>query len=158
MSAPVRVICVGSPFGDDAVGLRAAALLQDGLDPAQAELSCHDRPGARLVEALNGARKVVLVDGVRSGAAAGALHCLRGEAIFRQLSRHTSTHGFGLADALALAARLGVAPDELVLYGIEIESAAPGAEMSAAVEGALPGLVEAVRREVAAGIGRREGP
>ncbi len=149
MNAPVRVICVGSPFGDDAVGLRAAALLERALDPAQATLSCHDRPGMRLIEALEGAEKAVLVDGIHSGARAGTLHRLQGEAIFRQLARHTSTHGFGLADALALAVRLGRAPAALVLWGVEIESVAPAGGMSPAVEAALPALVGAVQDEIA---------
>lgn len=150
MSAAVRVICVGSPFGDDAVGLRLAPMLARELDPARAEVSAHDRPGARLLAALDGAAKVVLVDGVRSGAAPGSLHRIEGEAIYRSLARHASTHGFGLADALALAAKLGRAPDALVLHGVEIESAAPAAGMSAAVEAALPALLDAVKIEVMA--------
>lgn len=143
----MRVICVGSPFGDDGVGARAAALLERELDPARAQVSYQDRPGMRLLEALEGAEKVVLVDGVRSGAVPGSLHRIQGAAIFRQLARHTSTHGFGLADALALAVQLGYAPDALVLHGVEIESAAPSGKMSAAVEAALPGLIAAVRNE-----------
>lgn len=150
MSAPVRVVCVGSPFGDDAVGLRAAPLLERELDRAQAVVSCHDRPGVRLLEAMEGAEKLVLVDGVRSGAAVGSLRRIEGDAIFAQLARHTSTHGFGLADALALAMRLGHAPKVMVLHGIEIGAAAPGGAMSAAVEAALPALAEAVRNELAA--------
>lgn len=148
MRPSVRVICVGSPFGDDALGLRVAPLLERELEPARVEVSCHDRPGVRLLEALDGAEKVVLVDGVRSGAAPGSVHRIEGAAIFRQLARHTSTHGFGLADALALAVQLGDAPDALVLYGVEIESAAPAAGMSTAVEAALPALADAVRNEI----------
>jgi hydrogenase maturation protease len=150
MNAPVRVICVGSPFGDDAVGSCAASLLEREVDPAQAQVSYHDRPGVRLLEALDGAEKVVLVDGVQSGAIPGTLHRIEGEAIYRHLMRHTSTHGFGLAEVLALAVRLGYAPAELVLHGVEIGSAAPTAGMGAAVEAALPRLVAAVRNEVTA--------
>jgi hydrogenase maturation protease len=145
MSAPVRVLCVGSPFGDDAVGLRVAPLLEEGLGD-EAQVSCHDRPGVRLLEFLDGARKVILVDGVKSGAAPGTLHRLEGEAIYRHLAAHTSTHGFGLAEALALAVRLGYAPQELVLHGVEIDSAA---RFGAAVEAGLPQLVAAVRSELA---------
>jgi len=149
MSAPVRVICVGSPFGDDAVGLRAAPLLERALDPGQVQVSCHDRPGVRLLQSLEGAHRAVLVDGVRSGAAPGTLHRLEGEAIYRQLARHTSSHGFGLAEAIALAVQLGYAPHHLVLHGIEIESVGPQETLGEAVEAALPGLVAAVRAEIA---------
>ena len=149
MSATIRVLCVGSPFGDDALGLRVAPMLQRELDPKKVEVSCHDRPGVRLLESLEGACKVVLVDGVRSGAAPGTLHRLVGEDIYRQLARHRSTHGFGLADAIALAVRLGYAPDDLVMLGVEIGSAAADAPMSATVEAALPRLLAAVQHELA---------
>ena len=148
MSATVRVLCVGSPFGDDALGLRVAPLLEQALDPLQAEVSCHDRPGVRLLQAMEGAHKVVLVDGVKSGSAPGTLHRLVGEDIYRQLGRHTSTHGFGLAEALALAVQLGYAPTELVLHGIELDDSQPGADWGKAVQDALPGLVSAVKDEL----------
>jgi hydrogenase maturation protease len=146
MGTSVRVLCVGSPFGDDAVGLRVAPLLARSLEPGAAQVSCHDRPGVRLLEFLDGARKVIVVDGVKSGAAPGTLHRLEGEAIYRHLAAHTSTHGFGLGEALALAVRLAYAPQELVLHGVEIDSTAG---VSAAVEAALPWLVAAVRKELA---------
>lgn len=149
MSTAVRVLCVGSPFGDDSLGLRVAPLLERELDPRQVGVSCHDRPGVGLLQSLEGARKVVLVDGVQSGAAPGTLHRIEGEAIYRQLARHTSTHGFGLAEAMALAVRLGYAPENMVLHGVEIASAEADAALSAAVEAALPRLVAAVRDELA---------
>lgn len=153
MNADVRVLCVGSPFGDDALGLRIAPLLERELkrdvELGQVQVSCHDRPSVRLLESLEGARKAVLVDGVMSGAAPGTLHRLEGAAIYRQLARHTSSHGFGLAEAIALAVQLGCAPDNLVLHGIEIESAGVDVPMSAAVESAVPQLLAAIRRELA---------
>jgi hydrogenase maturation protease len=140
---------VGSPFGDDTLGLRVAPLLEREFDARRVGVSYHDRPGVRLLESLEGARKVVLVDGVQSGAAPGTLHRIEGEAIYRQLAKHTSTHGFGLAEAIALAVRLGYAPDDLVLHGVEVGSAELDAGLSEAVEAALPRLVSAVRDELA---------
>jgi hydrogenase maturation protease len=155
MTAPIRILCVGSPFGDDAVGMRAAELLRRLVDVARAEVSYLDRPGAGLIESVRDARAVILVDGVRSGAPVGTLHRIEGAPIYRQLARHTSTHGFGLADSLALADRLGYRPQVLVLHGVEIE---PGRnDLNPAVQAALPGLVAAVQAEVAALAGAGEG-
>jgi hydrogenase maturation protease len=149
MSVPVQIVCVGSPLGDDCVGMRLAPLLEGLFDPSEVRVSCHDRPGVRLLECMEGAPKVVLVDGVISGAPPGTLHRVEGEAIFAQLARHTSTHAFGLAEAVALAVPLGFAPQALVLHGVEIETVRADAGLSAAVEAALPRLAAVVRAEVA---------
>lgn len=118
MSGGLRVLCIGSPFDGDQLGYWAYRQLCEVL-PA-VELHYLDRPGARLLAALQGAEKVILVDAVKTGAAAGSLHRFEGEAIYRQLQRHTSTHGFGVADALQLAARLGELPPRVVLHGMEL--------------------------------------
>lgn len=139
------VICVGSPFGDDAVGLLAAPLIEARLTPLGVPVACFDRPGARLVQVLEGLDSVLLVDAVKSGAAPGTLHRREGlDWTLRALARHTSTHGFGLAEAVALAQRLGRAPRHWLLFGVEIARLTPEAELSVAVAAALPRLVEAV--------------
>lgn len=132
----VKVLCVGSPFGGDQLGQWAYARLRGRLPDTN--LHYLDRPGAGLLAALRGARKVVLVDAVKTGGAMGSLHRVEGENIYRQLQRHTSTHGFGLADALRLAARLGELPPQVVLHGMELGTA----------EAALEPLIAAVVKEV----------
>lgn len=136
MNGDVRVVCIGSPFGGDQLGQWAYARLQRSLPDAA--LHYLDRPGAGLLAALRGARKVILVDAVKTGGVFGTLHRIEGEGIYRQLQRHTSTHGFGLADALQLAARLDELPPRVVLHGMEL-----GTEATA-----LEPLIAAVVKEV----------
>lgn len=120
---PVRILCIGSPFGADRLGWEAARLLEKHLDPGLATVSAHDRPGMQLLALMRGAAAVILVDAVKSGAAPGTLHRLEGTALRTALARHTSTHGFGLAEALALADQIGELPPQLVLWGVEIRTA-----------------------------------
>lgn len=141
------VICVGSPFGEDCVGLAAAPLLEAALAPRGIPVTVLDRPGARLVQVLEGLDEAVLVDGVVSGKPVGTLHRLEQDAVLGVLARHTSTHGFGLADALALSRRLGGGPRRWVLHGVEIGRAGGQAVLGPAVAAALPALVAAVSRE-----------
>lgn len=138
------VVCVGSPFGDDALGFAAAPLIEARLAPLGIPVWTLDRPGARLVQALEGLDEVILVDAVVSGAPAGTLHRLEEEAVLRQVARHTSTHGFGLAEALALSRRLGRGPRRWVLYGLAIASPRAGFGLDATLRAALPTLVAAV--------------
>ncbi|MCL6556095.1 MAG: hydrogenase maturation protease [Burkholderiales bacterium] len=137
------VICVGSPFGDDALGLVAAPLIEARLSPLGVPVLALDRPGVRLLPMLKGMEEVVFVDGVRSGAPPGTVHRFTEEAVLACLARHTSTHGFGLAEAVALSRRLDQGPDRLFLFGIEI-GRAEGEGLTPATAAALPRLVAAV--------------
>jgi hydrogenase maturation protease len=148
MTAVIRLLGIGSPWGDDRVGMLAVQAMADIFHPAQVAVSVHDRPGATLISLLRGTRTAVLVDAVRSGARPGTLHRMEGEAVFAAGRNLSSTHGFGLADALALAEELGDGPSRLVLWGVEIEAADFTEKLSPAVRAALPGLVGAVSDEV----------
>lgn len=138
MSGPV-VVGVGSPCGGDRAGWAVVARLAD-LDGARVEAL--DRPGPALVATLDGAAAAVIVDAVRSGAEPGTLHR------FSRLDQlptasPTSSHGLGVAEALALGERLGQLPPWVVI-GVEADAEAlPGAA-------ALDRAAEAVRSELAA--------
>jgi hydrogenase maturation protease len=138
MSAPV-VVGVGSPFGGDQAGWAVAARLGD---LAGVRVAALDRPGPALLNTLAGAPAAVIVDAVHSGAAPGTLHRFS-DAAALPTQDPASSHGLGLAEALALGERLGQLPPWVVV-GVEVEA------------GALPGTAvleraaEAVRQELAA--------
>ena len=72
--SPVRILGIGSPFGDDRVGWEVVERLRTGgyLAPFPAgaiAAECCDRAGAGLVAHLAGADFAILVDAMRSGAA-----------------------------------------------------------------------------------------
>jgi hydrogenase maturation protease len=141
----VAVICLGNPHaGDDGAALRAADWL------AGASVIRAGRPGAGLLDLLDGDAPVVLADVTRSGSVPGTIHrysiC---DLIDVAAAQPTwSSHGFGPGEALGLARALGrrLPPGEFV--GIEGCSFAPGDELSPAVRDALPALVEAIRDAV----------
>ena len=146
-SPPVRVLGIGSPAESDNLGFLVAHALQGGFDPALVEIAALDRPGPRLIEHMRGASTVILVDAVKSGAAAGTLHRLEGRDLNRAMVHRTSTHGFGLEETLQLAERLGELPPHLLLMGIEVAAAPPSREY-------IEALVEAVRGEVGQALAR----
>ena len=72
-TALIRIIGIGSPFGDDAVGLEVARMLAG----RRRELRSDRVPIAQvtaLVDLLEGAEAVILIDAVRSGALPGTIH------------------------------------------------------------------------------------
>lgn len=151
MSVAVRVLGVGSPFGDDRLGWVAIETLRQSSWPASLpagslEMEACDRPGAALLSAWRNAQHVILLDAVRSGAAPGTLVRLQG----RELSGVAtfSTHDFGVAAAVSLARSLGQDTSHIQLLGIEADPASQGQELSPAVLAAMPVLLERLKQEI----------
>lgn len=120
----LRVLGIGSPFGDDQLGWEVIKLLQQKPSlypfmPHQLQLRCCDRPGIHLLELMRDASSVFLIDAVKTGAAMGSLHYLKNEEI-SQIASNLSTHALGIAEAMAMGAALQELPSSVVLYGIEI--------------------------------------
>jgi hydrogenase maturation protease len=103
-----------------------------------------------LIDGLVGAESAVVVDAVASGAEPGTLHRFDASAepiparVFR-----SSTHAFGVGEAIELARALGKLPRRVVVYGIEGASFAAGEGLSPAVAEAVELAVAAVLEELA---------
>ena len=120
----LRVLGIGSPFGDDQLGWDVVKLLQqrsvlEPFIPKELQLMCCDRPGMYLLELMRDAKCVFLIDAVKTGAAVGTLHCFQNEEI-SALNSKLSTHAIGLADAITMGAILQELPEKITLYGIEV--------------------------------------
>lgn len=147
--AAIRIIGIGNLFrGDDAVGLLAARRLRERLDFSVEVLEA-EGDGLALLDLMEGADQVMLIDAVKSGGHPGTTVRL-------DLSKESrwgklvpcSTHAIGIAEAIDLARTLGRLPKQVILYGIEIDSLEPGAALSESVRGALDIVVEQVVKEI----------
>ena len=112
-----RIIGIGSPFGADQLGWLAIDLL-GGISLHDTELIKLDRPGSELIRFFSDVEELVLIDAVQSGQAPGSLIKLTA-ADLASVECQTSTHGFGVAEALQLAEQLDLLPEKLFLVGIE---------------------------------------
>ena len=152
----LKVIGVGNEWrGDDAVGLLVARRLQADQLP-QVEISeCRDTVTA-LREAWKDATGVIVVDAVVSGGPPGAIYRFNahGGGVPVQLSRSPSSHGWGVAEALALGKVFQELPLWLIIYGIEGQNFGPGQEVSQEVAAAIPELVRRIEREIQEWMGR----
>jgi hydrogenase maturation protease len=111
-----RVIGVGSPFGADRLGWLAIERLAGRLPPG-CELIKLDRPGSSLLVHLRDSARAVVIDAVMRDDAPGSASLLSLDELER-LPAPPSSHGFGLAQTLALGASLGELPPEFHLIGI----------------------------------------
>ena len=138
----IRVVGIGTDFGDDAVGPRVVQLLAScgGLPPDVDAVRC-SRP-IELLDLLEGCDGVVLVDATVSGRPPGTVH----EPTLGDLreARPMSSHGLGVREALSMARALGRAPGRIAIVGVEAESTS-GPEVSAPVREALERAAATVR-------------
>jgi hydrogenase maturation protein HypF len=143
----IRIIGIGSPFGDDAVGLEVARILAEAPPPG-CEVIAADRPGATLIDLLDGADAAILVDAVRSGAKPGTVHELGFDELERCRAHFVSSHDLDVIPAIQLARKLGRAPVLGRVVGLEIARTASADRfeaLSATARGSIDRIVAAVR-------------
>ena len=149
----VTIIGVGNPMRrDDGVGPAAIdRLAAIDLGPVYVELITLDGEPARLIEAWRNRRRVIVVDAVCSGAPAGSIHRLEyGADPLPESKTNCSSHGGGIAEAIALAQALDAMPEQLVLIGTESGDLSLGEGLTDEVLAALPMLVEKIAAEATA--------
>ncbi len=138
-------------MGDDGVGVAAVQELKRlGLEGV--ELKEGGVRGIGLLPVLRGRRRVVIIDAVRGGGGEpGTIYRITGEELAEAEFSLLSLHQLALEHVLALGRELlgGEFPEEIVIYGVEVEKVRPGEGLSEPVERALPRLVKLVLKEVA---------
>ncbi|AKB79636.1 Methanophenazine hydrogenase maturation protease [Methanosarcina horonobensis HB-1 = JCM 15518] len=110
-------------MGDDGIGIRIIEALKktdleglEGLDIADAGVC-----GLDLLNLLDGARKVIIVDAVLTGSRTGSVHRIEGKDLLEGTEPHTlvSVHDLTITDVLRIGEQIQSLP-EVVVIGIEI--------------------------------------
>ncbi|HII80440.1 MAG TPA: hydrogenase maturation protease [Methanosarcina sp.] len=148
LHAPIRVLGFGSPLmGNDGVGLKVIEALKktelnelEGLDIEDAGVC-----GLDLLNLLDGARKVIVVDAILAGSSAGSVHRIEGRDLLKGAEFHplVSVHDLTITDVLMIGEQVQTLP-EIVVIGIEIGSRATEVTREISPE-VLKGVDEAVR-------------
>jgi len=154
---PITVLGIGNTLlRDDGVGVRVVEALEllSRRDPDLLP------PGTRLVDGgildlellhvVDGARALLLVDGVDMGWAPGAVDVLRGDAILGAGRRVGGSSAGSVGELVAVARLMGWLPDHVALLGIQVGEVTVGEGLTPGVEAALPRALGLARRELAA--------
>ena len=153
----ILVLGLGNPLlGDDAVGLKVAALVRDRLkDVPGVDVEEEEAGGLRLMERMTGYDRVVLVDAAVTGGTPGEVRRLAPDDLPTQ--RTATAHGIDLPSALVLGRQLGYPmPSEVTIVAIEAESVLEFRhDMTPAVAAAVEPAVAAVLEELARARGER---
>jgi len=145
---PLVIGCGNDHRRDDGCGRAAARSLRPLLG-GRARLVESDGEATNLLDLWDEQDLVIVVDAVRSGRAPGTVQRIEvGEGPLPASVSTGSTHGFSLAEGVALGRSLGRFPNRLVIYGIEAGDLEMGAGLTPAVAEAVENVVARIDREI----------
>ena len=152
LMSELRVLGIGSPFGDDQLGWNVVQLLQQCPEltqfiPDRLQLICCDRPGMYLLELMRDANTVFLIDAVKTGAAVGTLHRFENQEI-ETISNRLSSHALGVADAIKMGRVLHELPPKVIMYGLEIDDIQNQFSLSEKVMRAIRTLSTQIKNDI----------
>lgn len=139
------VLGVGNVLmGDEGVGIHVLRALENDPPGAGVRLLDGGTGGINLLLELDGYTDIILVDATLDGQPAGTVTRLKPRHV-GELPRGLGAHDFGLKDLFAVAALLNRSPS-LHLFTVSVETVRPMClELSPAVAGAVPRVVDCVR-------------
>ena len=145
---PVRIVGVGSPLGDDALGWEAIRKLQSELSPQPGIEFYRLDGGQRLLDLMDGLGSLLVIDALEPKGNPGGILRFNWPDLRLETLRPGSTHQIGPAEALRLASAIKTLPARVVIYGMEAERFDPQQELSPRVRVCLPELIERIAKEL----------
>ena len=147
----VRIVGIGSPFGDDQIGWAVIETLTESgmLDrflPGRVDAICCGHEAGLLTQVAT-VRKAIVIDAMRSSSPVGSVHKIAIEDVLPESSL-LSSHRIGIAQAISLGRALSMLPPTLILYGIEIRDTASD-EIHPDVRAAIAQVLHAIALDLA---------
>lgn len=143
------VLGVGNPLRrDDGIGLAVIARLHAEGSLTGVDVRDGGTDGLALLDVIPEYERVVIVDAVEMGAPPGTLRVFGPEeARFTIQTDALSTHGFGLADVLALMPPLGIT-STIRIIGVQAKEVAFGEGLSQDVARQMDAIVTLIKKEI----------
>ncbi len=149
-AAPTLVVGLGQEDrGDDRAGIEVVRVLRRRFRGTEVEFLEGPADVALLLDRWSGRERAIVVDAVRSGRPAGTIQVL--EVLGDRLPPTyggSSTHGLGLAEAVALGRALDRMPRHLTIWGIEVGTIRIGSPPSGPVLRAVEDVTARLAREL----------
>lgn len=149
MHPPVLVMGVGNLLrGDDGFGEAVLERLESEALPDHVELFAVGTSIIDHMGALEGRKKLIVIDAVRGGNPPGTLYRFDPEEADYEALPTDSLHQVGLVETLRMGELVGCCPEKTLLIGVEPSDTGLGIGLSEAVEKAVPSAVQLVKDEI----------
>ena len=133
---------------DEGIGVRVVEAMEGMELPADCEAVDGGTSGADLVDVVANRQKVIVVDAMRADEPPGTVFRMTLDDLITEAKDSVSIHEFGIVDTFTMAGHLGLMPQQVVVYGVQPGDISPGLELSAAVSGVIPRLIEEILKEL----------
>jgi len=116
----VKVVGIGSPYGNDRLGWHVVERLKSRYTEAQLEIVAADRPGILLLQIIQDTGLTILIDAVNAADRLDDIVCL---SKLDLVSSHYpfSSHDIGIREALSLGQTLNILPNDIILFGLCVD-------------------------------------
>ena len=148
-SCPTLVLGLGNILlRDEGVGVRVVEAMERMDLPPEVELFDGATAGLDLLDVLADRCKVIVIDAIDDDSEPGTVVRLSPEDLASRNGRGVSLHEIGLMETLTVARQLGIAPQELVVFGISPKDVSCGLALSPETARLVPEIVELVLAEL----------
>ncbi|MCP4571428.1 MAG: hydrogenase maturation protease [bacterium] len=146
----MKIIAAGNSFyGDDGIGAAVLEAVEREDTVPGAELVDIATDALSLIDHLEPGKQHVIVDAAQMGLAPGEVAAFRADEVKLRIRQdNLSVHGFGLPEAFAMAGKLGLMPDHMLIVGVEPERIEINQGLSDVVAAAVPRVLEILQAEV----------
>ena len=146
----VTVLGIGNVlYSDEGLGVHVLPELRKALsNREQVEIIEGATDGLRLLEPVEEAEYLIVIDAINAEAQPGTLIVLKDDEIPAFFSRKLSVHQLGFHEVLQAAKLRDKWPKEVKLFGLQPASLAFGIGMSEEVKQAIPALIDAVVEQI----------
>ena len=142
---------------DEGIGVHVAKELQKQNLPGNVEVIDGGTAGLDVLLSAINVDKLVIIDALRAGKKPGdiykiSLNSEQKDSLTKIFSRETlskiSLHQIGLLDALSIAEKINIAPEETVIIGVEPGEIDCGLELTEPVMRKVPQIISKVLEEI----------
>jgi len=148
---------------DEGVGIHVVQELRKYELPDNVEVIDGGTAALDILLSQKGLHKLVVIDAIKAGNKPGAIYKTRLNewskrglgylapqfiAGFSAGQSQITLHQFGLLDALAIAEKLGLLPEEIVVIGVEPGEVSSGLQLTEKVAQSIPKVIEQVLEEI----------
>ncbi len=142
----ILIIGVGNLLlGDEGVGVHIVEKLMKMSLPSGVEVVDGGTGGISILNLMEDADKVIIVDAVLGGGAPGEIYVVEKDRLINGKVKFFSLHELDLQSALMIGKELGKLPPELVLVGVEPKNYEEfSMDLSPEVRAAVPNVIKII--------------
>lgn len=148
----ILVLGCGNPLAsDDGIGIYTLEELKKKKLPDYVELIDAGTDGFSILNVIEDADKVIIIDAVRAGSDVGTIHTIKGDDLPEPESIIFSLHDFDLIDVLKIGEKImpESMPNDITIVGVEIEQPEEfHIGLTPRVEKTIPKVVDIILDEI----------